>query len=109
MISKPAFVEIINCFRAYHKKQAAIVNMWEKYFGADPPYFGADVVGGVVDALEADLGCEVDKVIQWWLWDAPNGIEGDVTGDVLLDENMNPIDVTTPAALYDHIIKGYNT
>lgn len=103
-MKKETFTKIINLIREQVKKEDKINDFFFEVYREYFPNTTASFIGDLIKIMGEELG-DTDETIFWWLFYAPNGIQGDVKDDVLRDVDGDYIPVKTPEQLFDYLNK----
>lgn len=100
-MKKETFVDLIKLLQEHYKREEKLVDIYFAQYQEYPVDRATGLIEGIVNILDEFSG---EDTVSWWLFDTPNGIEGNVKLGVLSDSEGNPIDVSTPEKLYDFIV-----
>lgn len=103
MITKEGFVKLIELIRKDWQDWVVVSKPFQELYHEPLPHFSASIVDGILDFVTLEMGAAAGDDLSWWLYDAPNGIEGDCKRDHLWAADGTPIPCRTPAQLYDYL------
>jgi len=98
------FIQTIKLLQDNEKRQRKIDTFSYETFGDYLPNFNEDMITGILNVLKDEMN-DSNDIIGWWLYDAPEGINGNPAETHMWDVDGNPIEIVDAGQLWDYLTK----